>query len=120
MNWLIIVIITSIIAIVSVPTVLFVKNALIFCVAYVCGIASVILSVCIGVPLYVVKNDIEDKYVWYVETSTRYQEADGIEKEYLEMTDVMTYNLWYTDNKADLENPWSFKNAAGCEFDYIY
>ena len=73
----------------------------------------------IGMPLSICKQNIYDKYDWYIETRLKYAEAEGIEKEYLEMNDVMTYNLWYEKNKADLENPWNFKSAAGCEFDYI-
>lgn len=71
------------------------------------------------IPMSYVARNIEDKYDWYIETRLKYAEAEGIEKEYLEMTDVMTYNLWYTENKEDLENPWNFKSATGCEFDYI-
>jgi hypothetical protein len=73
----------------------------------------------IGLPLGICKQNIHDKYDWYMETRLKYAEAEGIEKMYLEMTDVMTYNLWYAENKEDLENPWNFKSAAGCEFDYI-
>ena len=82
----------------------------------VCGTA-VILG--LFIPLLAVTTNIEDKYDWYMETRIKYAEAEGIEKMYLEMTDVMTYNLWYEKNKEDLENPWNFKSAAGCEFDYI-
>lgn len=73
----------------------------------------------IGAPLCFCKQNIHNKYDWYIETRIKYAEAEGIEKEYLEMNDIMTYNLWYERNKEDLENPWSFKSATGCEFDYI-
>jgi hypothetical protein len=73
----------------------------------------------IGMPLSICRQNIWDKHDWYIETRLKYAEADGIEKEYLEMTDVMEYNLWYEKNKEDLEDPWNFKSAAGCEFDYI-
>lgn len=73
----------------------------------------------IGLPLGMCKQNIHDKYDWYMETRLKYAEAEGIEKKYLEMNDVMDYNLWYSRNKEDLENPWNFKSAAGCEFDYI-
>ena len=73
----------------------------------------------IGIPLGIIKQNIHDKYDWYMETRLKYAESEGIEKMYLEMNDVMTYNLWYERNKEDLENPWNLKNAAGCEFDYI-
>jgi hypothetical protein len=73
----------------------------------------------IGMPLSICRQNIWDKHDWYIETRLKYAEADGIEKEYLEMTDVMEYNLWYEKNKDDLENPWNFKSSAGCEFDYI-
>jgi hypothetical protein len=79
----------------------------------------VVLIICFTIPLRVVVDNIEDKHDWYLETRLKYAEAEGIEKEYLEMTDVMTYNLWYAENKEDLENSWNFKSAAGCEFDYI-
>ena len=82
----------------------------------VCGIVA-ILSLLI--PIWVVTFNIEAKHDWYIETRLKYAEADGIEEMYLEMNDVMTYNLLYERNKADLENPWNFKNAAGYEFDYI-
>lgn len=84
-------------------------------------VAALFLGVAggIGLPLSVCKQNIHDKYDWYIETRLKYAEAEGIEKEYLEMNDVMTYNLWYEKNKEDLENPWNFKSAAGCEFDYI-
>ncbi len=82
----------------------------------VCGIALILV---LYLPLRAVQADIRDKYDWYMEISLKYDESEGIEKEYLEITDVMTYNLWYTENKADLENPWNFKSAARCEFDYI-
>ena len=70
-------------------------------------------------PLAIVGGSVQDKYDWYIEIRLKYAEAEGVEKMYLEMTDVMTYNLWYEQNKEDLENPWNFKSAAGCEFDYI-
>ena len=71
------------------------------------------------IQLIIIRSNIESKYDWYLETRLKYEEAEGIEKMYLEMNDVMTYNLWYERNKEDLENPWNLKNAAGCEFDYI-
>lgn len=84
-------------------------------------IVAICLAVLLGIelPLGMCKQNIYDKYDWYMETRLKYAEAEGIEKMYLEMNDVMTYNLWYAENKADLEDPWNFKSAAGCEFDYI-
>ena len=82
-------------------------------------LASEIAIVLSLIPIAIVKSNIESKHDWYVETRLKYAEAEGIEKEYLEMTDVMTYNLWYERNKEDLEDPWSFKSVARCEFDYI-
>lgn len=73
----------------------------------------------IGMPLGICQQNIQDKHDWYIETRLKYAEAEGIEKMYLEMNDVMTYNLWYERNKADLEDPWNFKSAASCKFDYI-
>jgi hypothetical protein len=73
----------------------------------------------IGVPLGICKQNMGDKYDWYMETRLKYAEANGIEKEYLETHDVMAYNLWYEQNKVDIENPWNFKSVLGCEFDYI-
>lgn len=85
------------------------------CIVAIC--LAVLLG--IGLPLGMCKQNIYDKYDWYMETRLKYAEAEGIEKMYLEMNDVMTYNLWYAENKADLEDHWNFKSAAGCEFDYI-
>lgn len=89
----------------------------------VIGCCSVIVlmfgMIGVGIPLSIVKQNIHDKYDWYIETRLKYAEAEGTEKEYLEITDVMTYNLWYEKNKEELEDPWNFKSAAGCEFDYI-
>ena len=73
----------------------------------------------IGMPLSICRQNICGKHDWYIETRLKYAEAEGVEKMGLEMNDVMTYNLWYSKNKEDLENPWNFKSAAGCEFDYI-
>lgn len=119
MNWLIIVlcaiplcIISAIIAANAKSTACLITSA---CIVAMC--LDVLIG--IGLPLGMCKQNIYDKYDWYLETRLRYAEAEGIEKEYLEMTDVMTYNLWYERNKADLENPWNFKSAAGCEFGYI-
>lgn len=83
------------------------------------GIGGTVVILGLFIPLVIVVENIEDKHDWYIETRLKYAEAEGIEKMYLEMNDVMTYNLWYEKNKEDLENPWNFKSAAGCEFDYI-
>ena len=85
------------------------------CLMAVC--CGIILG--IGLPLGLCKQNIHDKYDWYMETRLKYAEAEGIEKKYIELNDVMDYNLCYSRNQEDLENPWNFKSAAGCEFDYI-
>ena len=77
------------------------------------------MVLCLFIPLVTIRSNIESKYDWYLEIRLKYAESEGIEKMYLEMNDVMTYNLWYERNKEDLENPWNLKNAAGREFDYI-
>ena len=86
-------------------------------VCLVAVIGGILLG--IAMPLGICKQNIHDKYDWYIETRLKYAESEGIEKMYLEMNDVMTYNLWYEKNKGDLEDPWNFKSAAGCEFGYI-
>lgn len=53
------------------------------------------------------KSKVEKEYHKYVELKLTYLEAEGIEKEYLEMTDIMTYNIWYENNKDKLEDEWS-------------
>lgn len=78
-----------------------------------------VLNTILFLSLAAVKGNIEDRYDWYIETRFKYAEAEGLEKERLRLDDVMTYNLWYSMNKEDLENPWNFKSATGCEFDYI-
>jgi hypothetical protein len=87
--------------------------------ACVMSMICIFFAMCIGIPCAIVKSNIEDKHDWYIEIRLKYAEAEGIEKEYLEMNDVATYNQWYKENKADLENLWSFKSASGYEFDYI-
>ena len=67
--------------------------------------------------------DVEEHYVDYLKLQTKvaqYEELDAIQQ-YKVSTDVMTYNLWYERNKADLENEWSFKGSSDYakEFDYI-
>lgn len=86
---------------------------ILFCICFM----SIVFG--LEIPLCIVTDNIEEKYDWYMETRLKYAESEGIEKMYLEMNDVMAYNLWYEKNNEDLENPWSFKSAAGCEFDYI-
>ncbi len=88
-------------------------------VAVIVGVVNITLISGLLITLLAVADNIKSKHDWYMETRLKYAESEGIEKEYLEMNDVMTYNLWYERNKADLENPWNLKNAAGCEFDYI-
>ena len=83
------------------------------------SIVCAVMLLSLFLSLVTIQSNIESKHDWYIEICLVYAEADGIEQEYLEMTDVYTYNLWFERNKADLENPWNLKNAAGCEFDYI-
>ena len=119
MNWLIIVFIT--IPVLVTATILFANGRSKWCLIAGSCIMSLMLCVLggIGIPLGIVKQNIYDKHDWYIETRLKYAEAEGIEKLYLEMNDVAVYNMWYERNKDDLENPWNFKNAAGCKFDYI-
>ena len=116
MNWVIILLILFVV-------ILFLAfvGAYIYCdyiILSIC-IVGIIVSIGLFAPLLIVTDNIRDKYDWYIETRLKYAEAEGIEKEYIEMNDVMTYNLWYELNKEDLENPWNLKSAAGREFDYI-
>ena len=53
------------------------------------------------------KSKVEEEYHKYVELRLTYLEAEGVEKEYLEMTDIKTYNVWYENNKDKLEDEWS-------------
>ena len=119
MNWLIIVFILMTVCIVSAIIFAIAKSLKVQVVGCCSVIAFLFVLGCIGLPLGIVQQNIRSKYNWYMETRLKYAEAEGIEKEYLEMTDVITYNLWYAENKEALEDPWSFKSAAGCEFDYI-
>ena len=59
------------------------------------------------IPVLLGKSKVEKEYHKYVELRLTYLEAEGIEKEYLEMTDIMTYNIWYENNKDKLEDEWS-------------
>lgn len=119
MNWLIIVLCSipaCVIALIITANVQHGSGAIVgVCILSIC--CSVMFG--IGVPLGIWKQNMDDKYDWYMETRLKYAEAKGIEKEYLETHDVMAYNLWYEQNKADIENPWNFKSVLGCEFDYI-
>lgn len=119
MNWLIIVFCSIPVGIISIIILNNAKSTA-WCVVGAC-ITALFLGVVggIGMPLGICRQNIWDKHDWYIETRLKYAESEGIEKTYLEMNDVMTYNLWYEKNKEDLENPWNFKSAAGCEFDYI-
>lgn len=119
MNWLIIVFSLMTACIISAIILAHVKRFNVKVVGSCSIVALMLVIIGIGVPLSIVKQNIHDKYDRYIETRLKYAEAEGIEKMYLEMNDVMTYNLWYEKNKEDLENPWNFKSAAGCEFDYI-
>jgi hypothetical protein len=119
MNWLIIVL--SLVPACITATIIF-ANAKHYNLRVIgcCGVAVLVCCMAgVGIPLGIVKQNIHDKHEWYIETRLKYAEAEGLEKERLRLDDVMTYNLWYEKNKADLENPWNFKSAAGCEFDYI-
>jgi hypothetical protein len=119
MNWLFIVLCSIPVGIIAVIIFANTKKTA-WMITSTCVMASFICVVfVIGMPLSFCKQNIYDKYDWYIETRLKYAEAEGIEKMYLEMNDVMTYNLWYEKNKEDLEDPWNFKSAAGCEFDYI-
>ena len=119
MNWLIIVFCSIPVGIISIIILNNAKSTAWFVVG-ACITALFLGVACgIGMPLGICRQNILDKYDWYIETRLKYAEAEGIEKMYLEMNDVMTYNLWYEKNKDDLEDPWNFKSAAGCEFDYI-
>ena len=118
MYWITVLLIVAVLCIITMT--LF--NALEYGVKWVflgitCGLVTLLF--CVGVPLSIVKQNIHDKYDWYIETRLKYAEAEGIEKMYLEMNDVMTYNLWYERNKEDLENPWNFKSSTRLKFDYI-
>ena len=119
MNWLIIVFCSIPVGIIGAVIMANAKRTR-WLITGVC-ITSIFIGITfgIGMPLSICRQNIWDKYDWYIETRLRYAEAEGIEKMYLEMNDVMTYNLWYEKNKEDLENPWNFKSAACCEFDYI-
>lgn len=119
MNWLIIVFCTIPVGIIGVIILNNAKRTPWIIVGFCMTVLFLGVALGIGTPLGLCKQDIYDKHDWYIETRLKYAEAEGIEKMYLEMNDVMTYNLWYERNKADLENPWNFKSAAGCEFDYI-
>lgn len=119
MNWLIIVFCAILVGIISAIILSKAKRTswmiIGICIEALCfGVAFGI-----GMPLDICMENIYDKHDWYMEIRLKYAEAEGIEKKYLELNDVMTYNLWYSRNKEDLENPWNFKSAAGCEFDYI-
>ena len=119
MNWLIIILCTIPLCFISL-IIINMANRKLWVITGVC-LCSICFAVVlgIGIPLGLCKENIYDKHDWYIETRLKYAEAEGIEKEYLEMTDVMTYNLWYERNKEDIENPWNFKSVAECEFDYI-
>jgi NADH:ubiquinone oxidoreductase subunit 4 (subunit M) len=119
MNWLIIVMCLILVSIIAAIIAANAKRVA-WQVAGICVlIVFAVVGLSIGLPLSTVKQNIYDKHEWYMETRLKYAEAEGIEKEYLRLNDVMTYNLWYEKNKEDLENPWNFKSSAGCEFDYI-
>ena len=119
MNWLIIVFCTIPVGIIAAIILANTKKKA-WLITNACVLAVLIGVIFgIGMPLCFCRQNIWDKHDWYMETRLKYAEAEGIEKMYLEMHDVRTYNLWYERNKEDLEDPWNFKSAAGCEFDYI-
>ncbi len=119
MNWLIIVFCSIPVGVIGVIILNKAKSIAWMIVGACMAILFFGVAAGIGMPLGICQQNIHDRYDWYMETRLKYAEAEGIEKEYLRMNDVMTYNLWYSMNKEDIENPWNFKSAAGCEFDYI-
>lgn len=119
MNWLIIVFCSILVGIIGVIILNKEKSTAQMIVGTCIATLFFGVAVGIGIPLDICTENIYDKYDWYIETRLKYAEAEGIEKMYLEMNDVMTYNLWYEKNKDDLEDPWNFKSAAGYKFDYI-
>lgn len=90
-------------------------------------ISSVILllSVILMIPLTLAQSKVEKEYNKYIDLKLKYYEAiineDEITKQYLEMTDIITYNLWYDTYKDDLNNEWHLWGTSSYakNMDYI-
>lgn len=90
-------------------------------------ISSVILllSVILMIPLTLAQSKVEKEYNKYIDLKLKYYEAiineDEITKQYLEMTDIITYNLWYDTYKDDLNNEWHLWGTSSYakKMDYI-
>jgi uncharacterized membrane protein YoaK (UPF0700 family) len=84
---------------------------------------SLVSSICLFCGLKNAQDNVQEHYVDYLKLQiqvAQYEDLDMLEQ-YKVATDVMTYNLWYENSKADLENEWSLKGSSDYakEFNYI-